>query len=168
MYNTNTNTSIAISNNTAIGTVANSGTGIVTISRDSTSSITTYTDAEINFLDSNISAVGITSATIYQTEADRDSGANAGATFTSSMDFKYGSVVNGVTMQDTVYLRVVVWSLTLFAQITLVTGNNVLDLGVQGQLSDINAKVTTINDNLPKVNRNVIKASKLIPAGEIF
>ena len=166
-YNTNADTSITLTN-TTIGTVENIGTGIVTISRDNTSSITTYTDAEINFLDSSLSAVGITSATIYQTENDRDTGANPGATFTSSLDFKYGSVVSGVTMQDTVYLRVVVGSVTLFAQITLVLGSNTIDLGFQGQLSAINAKVDTTNTNLPKVNRNVIKASKSIPAGETF
>lgn len=170
-YNTNTATSITISNNTAIGTVANSGTGIVTISRDNTSSITTYTDAEINFLDSNLSAVGITSVTIYGSQSDRDTGANAGATFTTSLDFKYGSVVSGVTMQDTVYLRVVVGSVTLFAPITLVLGSNVLDLGVQGQLSAINAKVdltakeTTLlqteTDIIAEINANETKIDTL-------
>lgn len=170
-YNTNTATSITISNNTAIGTVANSGTGIVTISRDNTSSITTYTDAEINFVDSNLSAVGITSATIYGSQSDRDTGANAGATFTTSLDFKYGSVVSGVTMQNTVYLRVVVGSVTLFAPITLVTGSNVLDLGVQGQLSAINAKVdltakeTTLlqtgTDIIAEINANETKIDTL-------
>ena len=166
-YNTNTDISITLTN-TTIGTVENTGTGIVTIPRDNTSNITAYTDAEINYLDSNQSAVDITSATIYGSQSDRDSGINAGATFTTSIDFKYGSIVSGVTMQDTVYLRVVVGSVTLFSQITLVIGSNTIDLGFQGQLSAINAKVTTTNDNLPKVNRNVIKASKLIPAGETF
>ena len=170
-YNTNTATSITISNNTAIGTVANSGTGIVTISRDNTSSITTYTDAQINFLDSNLSAVGITSATIYGSQSDRDTGANAGATFTTSLDFKYGSVVSGVTMQNTVYLRVVVGSVTLFAPITLVTGSNVLDLGVQGQLYAINAKVDltakeatilqTETDIIAEINANETKIDTL-------
>lgn len=164
-YNTNTATSIAISNGTEIGTVTNSGTDIVTISRDNTSSITDYTDAEINFLDSNLLAVGITSATIYGSQSDRDTGANPGATFTTSLDFKYGSEVSGVTMQDTVYLRVVVGSVTLFTQITLVTGSNVLDLSVQGQLSAINAKVdlTAKEASLEIVNQGVQKASKIIP-----
>jgi len=166
-YSTNTNTSITITN-TTIGTVANSGTGIVTITPTS-SSITTYTDAEINFLDSSLSAVGITSATIYQTESNRDTGTNPGETFTSSLDFKYGSVVSGVTMQNTIYLRVTVESVTLFAQITLVTGSNILDLGVQGQLSSINAKVdltakeTTVKTDLNIINNGIKKSSLLIP-----
>lgn len=169
-YNTNTDTSIAISNGTEIGTVANSGTGIVTINKVN-STIDNYTDAEINFLDSNLSAVGITSATIYGSQSDRDTGANAGATFTTSLDFKYGSVVSGVTMQDTVYLRVVVGSVKLFAQITLVLGSNTLDLGVQGQLSAINAKVdltakeTTLlqteTDIIAEINANETKIDTL-------
>ena len=165
VYNTNTDTSVTYATGTQIGTVRNDGTGIVTIAGGS---ITDYTDAQINYLDSNLTAVGITSATIYQTQSDRDTGANPGATFTTSLNFKYGSVVNGVTMQNTVYLRVVVGSVTLFAQITLVLGSNILDLGVQGQLSAINAKVTTTNENLPKVNRNVIKVSDYKKAREEF
>lgn len=209
VYNTNTPISVSFSSGTTIGTVRNDGTATVTASGGS---VTTYTDAEINYTDSKLSVADITSATIYGSQSDRDTGANPGATFTTSLDFKYGSVVSGVTMQNTIYLRVVVGSITLFSQITLVTGSNILDLGVQGQLSAINAKVdltakettllqtkadiiTEVNDNetkiaaikaktdilvntdistlsktddLQKVNRNVIKASKSIPAGETF
>lgn len=167
VYNTNTDTSVTYATGTQIGTVRNDGTAIVTIVGGS---ITDYTDAQINYLDSNITAVGITSATIYQTEANRDSGA-AGATFTTSLNFKYGSVVSGVTMQNTVYLRVVVGSVTLFAQITLVLGSNTLDLGVQGQLSAINAKVdltakeTTLlqteTDIIAEINANETKIDTL-------
>ena len=167
-YNTNMPATVSYATGVVIGTLSNDGTAIVSASGGS---VTTYTDAEINFLDSNLSAVGITSVTIYGSQSDRDTGANAGATFTTSLDFKYGSVVSGVTMQNTVYLRVVVGSMTLFAQITLVTGSNVLDLGVQGQLSAINAKVdltakeTTLlqteTDIIAEINANETKIDTL-------
>jgi len=140
-YNTNTDTSITFTNCT-IGTVQNSGTGLVTIT-PTNSTVTTYTDAEINYLDSSLTATGITSATIYPSEADRDANTNAGPTFSSILNFKLGSTVSGVVMSGTVYLRVNVSGVTLLVQITLVLGENELDLGVQGQLSAINGAVAT-------------------------
>lgn len=159
VYLTNTPVSVNYATGATFNTVRNDGTGIVTIAGGS---ITDYTDAQINYLDSNITAVGITSATIYQTEANRDSGANPGATFTTSLNFKYGSVVNGVTMQNTVYLRVVVGSVTLFAQITLTLGSNTLDLGTQGQLSTISSKIDTMNPVVNSIKSDTGLIKKLV------
>jgi hypothetical protein len=146
-----------------IGTVRNDGVGAVTITRDALSSITDYSDPEINYLDSSIVATNITSATVYQTESDRDAGVNAGATFTSTLDFKYGASLNGVVMSNTVYLRVLVGNITLLAELPLAIGVNTLDLGVQGQLSTITSKLDTLNENQDNVNSGVKKASLLIP-----
>jgi len=140
-YNTNSATSITYTTCT-IGTVANTGTGLVTITPTG-STVTTYTDAEINYLDSSITATGITLATIYPSEADRDANTNAGPTFSSILNFKLGSTVSGVVMTGTVYLRVNVSGVTLLVQLTLALGANVLDLGVQGQLSTISGSLAT-------------------------
>jgi len=167
-YNTNTATSITITN-TTIGTVENSGTGIVTISRNNTSSITTYTDTEINFLDSNITFVGVDNITFYPTSGDANVGTSAGATITTSpYDFKYGSVISGVTMSGTINIRYTIGGKVTIGTLTIALGVNSFALTDNELLSSISAKVDQTNDNLPKVNRNVIKASKLIPANETF
>jgi hypothetical protein len=145
--------------NTQIGTVSNEEEGIITITRDATSFITDYSDPQINYLDSTISAVGITSATIYQTAAHRDANTNAGATFTSSQAFKYGGVLSGVTMSGPVYLRVVVGSVTLLAEINLAIGDNLLDLGTQGQLSAISAKIDS-RPTLPQIEASTTLAKE--------
>lgn len=123
-YNTNTNTTITITN-TTINTVANSGTGIVTISRDNTSSITTYTDAEINFLDSNITFAGVDNITFYPTSGDANAGTNAGATVTTSpYNFKYGSVISGVTMSGTLNIRYTIGGKVTIGTLTVALGSN--------------------------------------------
>jgi hypothetical protein len=160
-YNTNIDTSIAISNGTEIGTVVNSGTGIVTISRDNTSSITTYTDTEINFLDSNITFAGVNSITFYPTSGDANAGTNSGATITTSpYDFKYGSVISGVTMSGTLNIRYTIGGKVTIGTLTIALGDNSFVLTDNELLSSISAKVDQTNDNLPKVNSNVITASK--------
>lgn len=107
------------------------------------STVTTYTDAEINYLDSVLNAVGVTSVTLYSSEANRDSNTSPGATFASSLNFKLGSTVSGVVMSGTVYARIIVSGVTLFVQADLVVGTNTIDLGVQGQLSAINGSLQT-------------------------
>ena len=141
-YNTNSATSITYTTCT-IGTVANSGVGLVTITPTG-STVTTYTDAEINYLDSNLTATGITSATIYPSAADRDANTNAGPVFTTVLNFKLGSTVSGVVMTGTVYLRVNFSGTILFSSIALALGTNELDLGVQGQLSTISSTLTIV------------------------
>jgi len=104
-YLTNTATSINYINCT-INEVRNAVTGLVTITPIGSTVVTTYTDPEINYLDSNLTATGITSATIYPSEADRDANTNPGPTLTTVLNFKLGSTVSGVVMTGTVYLRV--------------------------------------------------------------
>ena len=82
--------------------------------------------------------------TFYPTATDRDSGNNAGATVTGGVyRFLYGSVVSGVNLSGTIYLRVTVGGLIFFADLPITSGANVMDLGVQGQLTAISAKLDT-------------------------
>jgi hypothetical protein len=139
-YNTNTNASISITN-TSIGSVANSGTGIVTIT-PTDSSITTYTDAEINFLDSNITFAGVGSITFYPTSGDANTGTNAGATITTSpYNFKYGSVVSGVTMIGTLNIRYSIGGKVTIGTLTIALGSNFFVLTDNELLGSINASV---------------------------
>lgn len=178
VYNTNTDTTITITNCT-LGTVSNEGTGMITINKVN-STITNYVDAEINFIDSSISVIGADTITIHPTANDRDLNQNVSATFTSTYLFKYGSLVNGSTMGGTLYLRCVAGSIPFNVNKTIVLGDNVEDLGMTALLSSLGTKI----DNKPTlaqieassvlakksqveiVNRNTIKASKLIPASE--
>jgi hypothetical protein len=162
-YNTNSSVSITYTSSN-IGTVQNSGTGLVTITPTS-STVTTYTDAEINYLDSAITATGITSATIYPSEAARDANTSPGPTFSSILNFKLGSTVSGVVMTNTVYIRVNVSGVTLLAQITLALGENVLDLGVQGQLSTITANLAT-KPTLAEVEASTVLAKEATVAAK--
>lgn len=66
---------------------------------------------------------------------------------------------------------------TIKSPVKLTIGNNgtanlfygaEVQLAESGTISIIADDITEIQNNLPKVNRNVIKASKLIPANETF
>lgn len=178
VYNTNTDTTVTITNCT-LGTVRNDGTGMITINKVN-STITNYVDAEINFIDSSISVIGADSITIHPTANDRNLNQNISATFTSSYGFKYGSLVNGTTMSGTLYLRCVSGTIPSNLDANIIIGDNVEDLGMTALLSSSGAKI----DNKPTLaqieassvlakksqveilNRNTIKASKLIPASE--
>ena len=92
-------------------------------------------------LDSEL-VYSVDSLTFYPTLIDRDSGANAGLTVTGGVyRFKSGAVVSGVTLNGSVYMRVRVGVTTLFAELPFIAGTNLLDLGVQTQLSAISAKI---------------------------
>ena len=162
-YNTNSATSITYTTCT-IGTVENSGTGLVTITPTG-STVTTYTDAEINFLDSRLTATGITSATIYPSEADRDANINGGPIFTTVLNFKLGSTVSGVVMTGTIYLRVNFSGTILFSSIALALGTNELDLGVQGQLSAISANLAT-KPTLAQIEASTVLAKEATVAAK--
>ena len=82
--------------------------------------------------------------TFYPTATDRDAGTNAGLTVTGGVyRFLFGSLVSGVNLSGTIYLRVTVGGLVFFANLPIVPGANVMDLGVQGQLTAISAKLDT-------------------------
>lgn len=179
-YNTNTNVNITITD-AYINTIENLGTGIVTINKVN-STIDTYIDAEINFMDSSISVIGADSVTIHPTATDRDLNQNVSATFTNTYSFKYGSLVNGSTIGGTLYLRCVAGGIPFNVNKTIVMGDNVKDLGITALLSSLGAKIDTKptlaqieasavlakKSQVDIVNRNTIKASKLIPASEII
>jgi hypothetical protein len=138
-YNTNSNVTITITN-TTINTVVNNGTGVVTINRVN-STISNYTDAEINFIDSTIAVVGADTVTFHPTANDRDLNINASGSFTSSYAFKFGSVVNGSTMSGTLYLRCVAGGIPFDINKTIVLGDNLVDLGTTAQLASLAAKI---------------------------
>lgn len=95
-------------------------------------------------LDSEL-VYSVDSATFYPTSADRNAGTNAGAAITGGLyRFKFGSTVSGVTLSGSGALRVVVGVITIFANLNIVSGRNVLDLGVQAQLTAIAAKALTL------------------------
>lgn len=163
VYNTNTPISVTYATGTTIGTVRNDGTGIVTIAGGT---ITNYTDTEINYLDSNLTFLGVDSITFYPTSTDANAGTNAGDTITTSpYNFKYGSVINGVTMSGTLNIRYVIGGKVTIGTLTIVLGTNTFILTDNELLGSIKSGLDT---NLPKINRNVIKASKIIPANETF
>jgi hypothetical protein len=126
---------------------------VVTITPTS-SSITTYTDAEINYLDSSLNVIGATGVVAYPTEADRNNDTNEIAGWVGEYKFKYAGVWAG-----TVYLKVNL-GFVAYKDVVLSLGENTVDFGTTGLLSNIDSKID-------KVNRNVIKASKFIPASEV-
>jgi hypothetical protein len=130
-YNTNTAASVTITDCT-IGTLANSGTGLVTVT-PTNSTVTTYTDAEINYLDSAINVLGSTSNTAYPTATDRNNNTNALATWAGEYKFKRSGAWASI-----VYLKMDV-GFTAYKDVTLTTGQNVVDLGTTGLLSVIQA-----------------------------
>ncbi len=133
-YNTNSPISITYSN-TTLGTVLNSGTGIVTITPSGTVTIGDYTNSKINFLDSTLTLLNATSAIVYSSSGNRDSNTSPGATITTPLLFKYGSTVSGVLMSGTVYFRVTSGTTIMLSSLTLALGANVLDLGTPGQIA---------------------------------
>ena len=155
-YNAPNDTTIILTNCT-IGTIKNDGVGIIEILKVGTTTITDYSDPQINFLDSSLSFVGIASLTAYPTATDRDSNTNAGFTKnTSPFNFKFGSVVSGITMSGTIYLRLTIGTTVQLSETTIALGTNVLSLTDNSLLQGIGA-------NLQKVNRNLIKESLITP-----
>ena len=155
-YNTPTDTTIILTN-CIIGIIKNDGVGIIEILKAGTTTITDYTDLQINFLDSSLSFAGIASLTAYPTATDRDNNTNAGFTKTTSpFNFKFGSVVSGITMSGTIYLRVTIGTTVQLSEVTIVQGSNIISLSDNSLLQGLQA-------NLQKVNRNLIKESLITP-----
>ena len=155
-YNTAVDTTITLTN-CIIGTIKNDGTGIITIIKIGTTTIADYSDPQINFLDSSLLFVGIASLTAYPTALDRDNNTIAGFTKTTSpFNFKFGSVVSGITMSGTIYLRVTIGTTVQLLETTIALGANVISL------TD-NSLLQGIAGNLQKVNRNLVKESLITP-----
>jgi hypothetical protein len=133
-YNTGSAASITYTNSN-VSTVLNLGVGIITIARSGTVVIGNYSDAEINFLDSSLTLLNATSAIIYASAVNRDGNISPGATLAPSLAYKHGSTVSGVPMTGTVYFRVTSGSTIILSSMTLVLGDNVLDMGTAGQLA---------------------------------
>ena len=82
------------------------------------------------------------SITFYPSQSARDTGSTPGSTVTGGVyRFLHGSTVSGVLMSGTVYVRVMVGSLVFFLDVVLVAGANIVELGVQGQLTALNGKM---------------------------
>lgn len=109
-----------------------------------------------NNLDSELGVYNVNSVTLFPTVSDREGNTNPGPTFTTGVyRFKYGNTYSGVVLSGTIYARVDVNTILLY-QSPIVQGNNILDLGVQGQLS-----IITRNQEI--INKGVQKSSILIP-----
>ena len=155
-YNTSIDTTITLTN-CIIGTIKNDGAGIITVTKVGTTSITDYSDPQINFLDSSLSFVGINSLTAYPTALDRDNNTNSGFTKTTSpFDFKFGSVVSGITMSGTIFLRLTIGTTVQLSETTIALSTNIISLTDNSLLQGIGA-------NLQKVNRNLVKESLITP-----
>ena len=102
--------------------------------------------------------------TFYPSQTTRDSGTSPGLTVSGgTYRVLYGSTVNGVVMSGTVYVRVTVGVVTFFSEIPLISGANVLDLGVQGQLTVLSGKMNNLPDAVWGVPLDgVIPAKKLL------
>jgi hypothetical protein len=156
-YSINTDITITYGDDVEVYKVVNNGTGIVTISGGK---ITDYSDPQINYLDSSLSFLGINSITAYPTQLDRDDNTNAGFTKTiSPFNFKFGSVLSGVTMSGTMYFRATIGTIVQLGETTITQGDNSISL------TD-NSLLQGIQGNLQKINRNVIKSSKFKIASE--
>lgn len=102
------------------------------------------------------------SVTFYPTLTDRDAGTNAGVTATGGIyRYKFGNTYSGVVMTNPLHIRYVIGTLTSLDILAITQFNFRFDIST-------NQLIIQTNDNLRKVNRNVIKASKLIPANETF
>lgn len=121
---------------------------------------TTYSDdvkIRAANLNSELILGGITSMTLYPSEAARDANTTPGDVLTGTIyRFLYGSTVNGVTLSGTIYARVNVSGTILLYSDAITSGRNELEFGTTGTLQQI------IN-NQKVINAGVQKASKLIP-----
>ena len=133
-YNTASTLSITYTNSN-IGTVLNSGAGIITITPSVTCVVGNYSNVQINYLDSTLTLLNATSATVYSSASNRDSNISPGSTITTPLLFKYGSTVSGIPMTGTVYFRVTSGTTIMLSSLTLSLGANVLDLGTAGQIA---------------------------------
>ena len=85
------------------------------------------------------------SITFYPSQSARDTGATPGQTVTGGVyRFLHGSTVSGVLMSGTVYVRVTVGAIVFFSSIALVPGANIMDLGVQGQISALGNRIADV------------------------
>ena len=136
-----------------------SGTQTVYVSGNFTLTGTTLGDdikIRATNIDSEIIATGYLPIRYYATSSDRRTDTNCFLIQTVNVyRFKYNT--GGLT--GTVYIL----SGTAEAKkdVIIVNGTTIISL-------DISDKVDLVNTNLQKVNRNVIKASKIIPAKETF
>ena len=85
------------------------------------------------------------SITFYPSQSARDTGSTPGITVTGGVHrFLHGSTESGVLMSGTVYVRVTVGAIVFFSSIALVPGANIMDLGVQGQISALGNKIADV------------------------
>ena len=110
-------------------------------------------------LDSEVFFNLVDSLTLYPSEILRDNNDLTNSIYLASPSiyrFKYGSVVNGVTLSNFLYARVSTGGSVLLIKSPISTGSNTIDFGTTGNL-------TTIINNLKIVNGGVQKSSILVP-----
>jgi hypothetical protein len=110
-------------------------------------------------LDSEVYMNLVDSLTLFPSELLRDNNDLTNSIYLASPTiyrFKYGSVVNGVTLSNFLYARVSTGGSVLLIKSPISIGTNTIDFGTTGNL-------TTIINNLKVVNDGVKKSSILIP-----
>jgi len=120
------------------------------------SSISEDVKIRANNIDSELIVIGITELVLYPSLNARDTNTSRGPVITGNIfRFKYGSTIDGVLMQGTLYVRADVGAI-LLNEFLINIGNNVVDLGTFGQIQRV-----LFNQNI--INDGIKKSSRLIP-----
>lgn len=115
-------------------------------------------------LDSELLFSGIDSLTIYATQADALTNTSPGASSnTGIIRFLYGASLSGVTMSGTVYLRIVLGTAIQVQALTLVLGENEVNLSTTTLLQAIPSEVLNAT-----VEANVSLAKSLRLANSVL
>jgi hypothetical protein len=115
-------------------------------------------------LDSELLFSGIDSLTIYATQADALTNTSPGASSsTGIIRFLYGASLSGVTMSGTVYLRIVLGTAIQVQALTLVLGENEVNLSTTTLLQAIPSEVLNAT-----VEANVSLAESLRLANSVL
>jgi hypothetical protein len=115
-------------------------------------------------LDSELLFSGIDSLTIYATQADALTNTSPGASSsTGIIRFLYGASLSGVTMSGTVYLRIVLGTAIQVQSLTLVLGENEVNLSTTTLLQAIPSEVLNAT-----VEANVSLAESLRLANSVL
>jgi hypothetical protein len=120
------------------------------------SEISEYVKIRANNIDSELLVIGIEELVLYPSINARDTNTSRGPVITGNIfRFKYGSTIDGVLMQGTIYVRADVGAI-LLNEFLINIGNNVVDLGTFGQIQRV-----LFNQNI--INDGIKKSSRLIP-----
>jgi hypothetical protein len=114
-----------------------------------------------NNIDSELLVIGIEELVLYPSINARDTNTSRGPVITGNIfRFKYGSTIDGVLMQGTLYVRADVGAI-LLNEFLINIGNNVVDLGTFGQIQRVLFNQNIINDGIKKSSRSIPHSTDL-------